>query len=133
LAELGVMVTGRRLEPGRAALACRVLETDQWCRRCGSQGLARDTVTRRLAHEPLGWRPTTSVVKESPMPVHRLQTRGAPGQARAAEPRPRLSRRRLRWALEAIVRQHLTIARVAEGLDVAWNTAMTRAAVCAQS
>jgi hypothetical protein len=29
----------------------------------------------------------------------------------------------LRWALEGIVIQHLTVARVAEGLGVAWNTA----------
>ncbi len=42
---------------------------------------------------------------------------------KAAEPRAKLSRRGLRWALEAIVCQHLTVARVAEGLGVAWNTA----------
>ena len=42
---------------------------------------------------------------------------------RAAEPRAKLSRRGLRWALEGIVSQHLTVARVAEGLGVAWNTA----------
>ncbi len=41
----------------------------------------------------------------------------------AAEPRAKLSRRGLRWALEGIVCQHLTVARVAEGLGVAWNTA----------
>ena len=46
----------------RAVLACRVLEPDQWCRRCGGEGTVRDTVTRRLAHEPLGWRPTTLAV-----------------------------------------------------------------------
>ncbi|MCV7471111.1 ISL3 family transposase, partial [Micrococcus luteus] len=34
-----------------------------------------------------------------------------------------LSRRALRWALEALVVQHLTVARVAEALDVRWNTA----------
>ena len=55
---LGLSVTGQRLEPDRAVLACRVVEPDQWCRRCGSEGAARDTVIRRLAHEPLGWRPT---------------------------------------------------------------------------
>jgi transposase len=43
--------------------------------------------------------------------------------ARAAEPRARLSRRGLRWALNGIVVQHLTVARVAEGLGVSWNTA----------
>ena len=40
-----------------------------------------------------------------------------------AEPRAKLSRRGLRWALEGIVVQHLTVARVAEGLGVSWNTA----------
>ena len=43
--------------------------------------------------------------------------------SRAAEPRARLSRRGLRWALEGIVVQHLTVARVADGLGVSWNTA----------
>ena len=43
--------------------------------------------------------------------------------SRAAEPRVKLSRRALQWALEAIVCQHLSVARVAEGLAVSWNTA----------
>jgi hypothetical protein len=60
--ELGLVVTGQRLESDRAVLACRVLEPDQWCRRCGCEGAPRDTVTRQLAHEPLGWRPTTLLV-----------------------------------------------------------------------
>ncbi len=41
----------------------------------------------------------------------------------AAEPRAKLSRTGLRWALEGIVVAHLTVARVAEGLGVAWDTA----------
>ncbi len=41
----------------------------------------------------------------------------------AAEPRAKLSRRGLRWALEGIVVGHLTVARVAECLGVAWGTA----------
>ena len=59
LDELGLVVTGQRLEPDRAVLACQVVEPDQWCRRCGCEGRPRDTVVRRLAHEPLGWRSTT--------------------------------------------------------------------------
>jgi len=43
--------------------------------------------------------------------------------SRAAEPRAKLSRRALRWALEGMVCQHLTVARVAEGLGGSWNTA----------
>jgi transposase len=41
----------------------------------------------------------------------------------AAEPRAKISRAGLAWALEAIVCQHLTMARVADGLAVAWHTA----------
>jgi transposase len=123
LDELGLEVTGQRLEPERALLACRVLEPDRWCRRCGCEGTPRDTVVRRLAHEPLGWRPTTLVVT-----VRRYKCTGCghvwrQDTSQAAEPRAKLSRRGLRWALEAIVCQHLTVARVAEGLAVAWNTA----------
>jgi hypothetical protein len=45
--------------------------------------------------------------------------------SKAAQPRAKLSRRGLRWALEGIVCQHLSVARVAEGLGVSWNTANT--------
>ncbi len=123
LDELGLTVVGQRLEPERAVLACRVVEPDPWCRRCGCEGSPRDTVTRELAHEPFGWRPTTLLVR-----VRRYRC-GSCGHvwrqdtSRAAEPRARLSRRALRWALEAIVLQHLTVARVAESLGVAWDTA----------
>ena len=123
LDELGLEVVGQRLEPGRAVLACRVLEPDQWCRRCGCEGASRDSVTRRLAHEPFGWRPTVLVVT-----VRRYRCTGCghvwrQDTTRAAAPRAKLSRRGLRWALEGIVVQHLSVARIAEGLAVSWNTA----------
>jgi transposase len=123
LDELDLVVTGQRLELDRAVLACRVLTPDEWCRRCGTEGAARDTVIRRLAHEPLGWRPTVLEIA-----VRRYRCTGCghvwrQDTTRAAEPRAKLSRRGLRWALEALVVQHLTIARIAEALDVAWDTA----------
>ena len=123
LDELGLEAVGQLLEPDRAVLACRVVEPDQWCRRCGCEGTPRDTVLRRLAHEPLGWRPTTLLVT-----IRRYRCTGCghvwrQDTSRAAEPRAKLSRAGLRWALEGIVCQHLTVARVAEGLGVAWNTA----------
>lgn len=123
LDELGLEVVGQRLDPDRAVLACRIVATDQWCRRCGCEGTPRDTVIRRLAHEPLGWRPTILRVT-----VRRYRCTGCGHVWRqdtspAAEPRAKLSRRGLRWALEGIVCQHLTVARVAEGLGVSWNTA----------
>jgi len=121
LDELGLHVVGQRLEPDRAVLACRIAEPDQWCRRCGCEGTARDTVIRRLAHESLGWRPTTLEVT-----VRRYRCPGCghvwrQDTSKAAEPRAKISR--LRWALEALVVQHLTIARIAEGLAVSWSTA----------
>ena len=123
LDELGLVVVGQRLEAGRAVLACRVADPDQWCRSCGCQGVPRDTVTRRLAHEPWGWRPTTLLVT-----VRRYRCTGCghvwrQDTTKAAEPRAKLSRRALAWALEGLVVQHLTVARVAEGLAVSWNTA----------
>ena len=80
-------------------------------------------MVRRLAHEPLGWRPTTLEVI-----VGRYRCTGCghvwrQDTSKAAEPRAKLSRRGLRWALEGLVVQHLTVARVAEGLGVSWNTA----------
>jgi hypothetical protein len=109
LDELGLEAVGQRLEPERAVLACRVLEPDQSCRGCGCEGASRDSVVRRLAHEPLGWRPTVLEVI-----VRRYRCTGCghvwrQDTSRAAEPRTKLSRRGLRWALEAIVVQHLTV------------------------
>ena len=123
LDELGLVVVGQLVEPGRAVLACRVVAADPWCRRCGCEGRARDSVVRALAHEPFGWLPTTLLVT-----VRRYRCTGCGHVWRqdvstAAEPRSKLSRRALRWALEALVCQHLSVARIAESLAVSWDTA----------
>jgi hypothetical protein len=123
LDKLGLQVVGQRLESDRAVLACRVVAPDRWCRRCGCEGAPRDSVVRRLAHEPFGWRPTVLEVT-----VRRYRCTGCAhvwrqDMSKAAEPRAKLSRRALAWALEALVVAHLTVARVAEALAVSWNTA----------
>ena len=123
LDELGLVVTGQRIEAKRAVLACRVLAEDRWCRRCGCEGSVCGTVIRRLAHEPLGWRPTVLQVR-----VRRYRCTGCGSVWRqdssaAAPARAKISRAGLRWALQAVVCQHLPVARVAEGLAVAWHTA----------
>jgi transposase len=125
LDDLGLVVVGQVVKPTGTVLACRVVARadDGFCRHCGAQGVVRDSVTRRLAHEPFGWRPTTLLVR-----VRRYRCSGCRRVWRqdtspAAEPRARLSRAALRWALVALVVQHLTVARVAQGLGVAWDTA----------
>ena len=130
LDELGLEAIGQRLEPDRAVLACRVVTPDGWCRRGGCQGVARDTVLRSLAHEPLGWRPTTLHITIRRYRCTECGHVWRQDTSKAAEPRAKVSCRGLRWALEGIVCQHLTVARIAEGLGVSWNTA--NAAVLAE-
>ncbi|KGM13970.1 transposase, partial [Cellulomonas bogoriensis 69B4 = DSM 16987] len=72
---------------------------------------------------PLGWRPTTLLVR-----IRRYKCTGCghvwrQDTSRAAEPRAKLSRTALRWALVGLVCQHLTVARLAEALAVSWDTA----------
>ena len=120
---LGLEVTGQLLEPDRAVVACRVVEPDDWCRRCGCQGVPRDTITRELAHEPFGWRPTTLLLTVRRYRCTECGHVWRQDTTAAAQPRAKISRAGLRWGLVGIVVGHLSMARVAEGLGVAWNTA----------
>ena len=49
LDDLGLTLTGQHFEPELAALLCRPTEPNDWCHRCGCQGIPRGTVIRRLA------------------------------------------------------------------------------------
>lgn len=119
----GLRAIGQRIEHDRAVIACRVGADVDWCRRCGCQGSPRDTVVRKLTREPFGWRPTILHVV-----VRRFRCSGSrhvwrQDTAAAAAPRAKLTKTALRWALEALVVQKLTVARVADALDVSWHTA----------
>ena len=123
LDELGLQAVGQQVRTGYVVLECRVNDPDDWCHGCGSPGVPRDTVKRRLAHEPFGWRPTTLLVR-----VRRYRCTGCgrtwrQDTSKAAEPRAKISRQGLRWALEGIVINHLTVNRIAAGLGVSWHTA----------
>ena len=125
LDDLGLEVTGQHIEADHTVLACRITGEDRWCRRCGCQGESRDTVIRRPAHEPYGWRPTILHVS---VRRYRCQTCAhvwRQNMSAAADPRAKLSHSAVRWALVGLVVHHLTVARIAQALGVSWNTANT--------
>ena len=127
LDRLGLTVTAQHVAEDATVLACRVVEPDDWCHECGAQGTLRDTVKRRLAHVPLGWRPTTLLVR-----VRRYACTGCghvwrQDTSKAAGPRAKLSAHAVLWALRALVIDRLSVARVAANLGVSWHTANSAA------
>ena len=103
LNELGLVAVSQDLTRSRAVIECRVVDTDPWCRGCGEEGVVRDSVPRRLAHEPFGHRPTTLLVR-----VRRYRCEGCghvwrEHTAAVAPPRAKISRGGLLWALRALV------------------------------
>src|SRR5258708_4293980 len=64
-ADLGRLAGGKGVGLGRAVWACGTVEPDRsagWCGRGGGEAGPGDGVPRGLAHEPLGWRPTTLLI-----------------------------------------------------------------------
>ena len=128
LDRLGLTVTGQHVAEDHTVLRCRVLEPDDpverdcWCHCCGATGVPRDTVTRRLAHVPVGWRPTILQVT-----VRRYRCVGCghvwrQDTSSAAAPRAKLTTHAVLWALRAVVIDRASIARVAASLGSAWHT-----------
>ena len=122
LDDLGLEVVGQQLHPDHAVLLCRVVDPDDWCHACGCLGVPRDSVLRRLAHVPLGWRATILHVR-----IRRYRCSGC-GQVwrqdttAAAAPRAKLSTQGVMWALKSVVIDRMSIARIAAGLGVSWHT-----------
>ena len=116
-------MVGQELTAHRAVLECRLAEEDPWCRACGARSTSRGSISRSLAHEPFGHRPTTLLVRIRRYRCDHCGTDWREDTTAAAAARAKLSRGGIRWALEALVIDHLSIARVASGLGVAWHTA----------
>ena len=122
LDDLGLEVTGQLMEPDRAVLAYG------W----SSRTTGADGATARASREtpsPVGSRTRPSGGAHHPCD-HGRRYRCAEcahvwrqDTTAAAEPRARISRGGLAWALVGIVCQHLSMTRVAEGLGVSWHTA----------
>jgi len=99
---LGRRQQGQRLRPDRAVLECRVTDADDGCRSCGGRGRPLGTDSRTLAHEPFGGRPTTLLVR---VRRYRCTVCGrfwSQDTSAVAEPRAKVSRSGLAWALRAL-------------------------------
>lgn len=123
---LGLEVTGQRMWSDGAVLACRIAGEDRWCRRCESQGEACDTVVRRLAYEPYGWRPTILHVSVRRYRCQECAHVWSQDMSQAADPRAKLSRAVVRWAITGLVVHHLTVARIVQALGVSWKSRQHR-------
>lgn len=123
LDHLGLTVTRQYIEARRAVLECRVSVVDDVCRSCQRPARSRGTVTRLLAHDPFGDRPTTLLVRVRRYRCQPCSRFWIEDLSSAAEPRSKLSRGGLAWALKALVVDHMSISRIAANLGVAWNTA----------
>jgi len=123
LDQLGLTAIGQRLTTVKAEILCKVTNPDPWCRTCGEAGVPRDTVTRRLAHAPFGWRPTTLIIRHRRYRCTTCQKVWREDLTGAAAPRQKISYTGIHWALTGLVTQYLSVSRIAEGLGVTWNTA----------
>ena len=122
---LGLEVTGQQVASSLVTLECQIVEPDNWCHRCGCEGIHYDTVSRALAHAPIGWTSVKLLVR-----VRRYRCVGCGHVWRqestlAATPRAKISRAGLQWGLAGLVMEHLSVSRVAAGLGVSWRTANT--------
>ena len=100
LGDLRLEVIGQRVGGDRSVLACNVVGEDRRCQQCGGEGVVRDTVVRRLAHLPYGWRPT--IVH---MSVRRYCCQACAyvwrhNMSAATDPRGKLSRAAVRWGTD---------------------------------
>ena len=124
---LGLTAVGRLLTAERAVIECRMpigLE-DPFCKVCGAQGVARGTVARRLAHVPVGWRPTELVVRVRRFACRHCRRAWRQDTNRLAEPRARLTHQAVDWGLRALGLESMSVSRAAQALGVTWHTANT--------
>ena len=84
--------------------------------------MARDTVVRRLAHEPYGWCPTIVHVSVGRYRYETCAHVWRQDMSQAADPRAKLSRAAVRWALTGVVVHHVTVTRIAQALGVSWKS-----------
>ena len=96
---------------------------DQFCEACGAQGQARGTVARRLAHVPVGWRPTQLLVRLRRFACAHCRRVWRQDASTLAGPRARLTRSAVEWGLRALGLERMSVSRVAAAMGISWHTA----------
>ncbi|WP_092613847.1 ISL3 family transposase [Raineyella antarctica] len=125
LDRLGLTVVGQQVAPDHTVLTCRVLQAGDRCPGCGGAGIAKDMVTRQLAHVPFGWWPTILAVRVRRYRCPSCERVWRQDMRPAAPSRSKLSRDAITWALKSLVIDRMSVTRIAQALGVAWNTANT--------
>ena len=95
---------GLHLTAERAVIECRmpIGFEDPFCKACGAQGQARGTVTRRLAHVPVGLSPTQLLVRVRRFACTHCRRVWRQDTSGLAEPRARLTHAAVEWGLRAL-------------------------------
>ena len=116
---------GLHLTAERAVIECRmpIGFEDPFCKACGAQGQARGTVARRLAHVPVGWRPTQLVVRVRRFACTHCRRVWRQDTSALAQPRARLTRAAVEWGLRALALECMSVSRLAAALGISWHTA----------
>lgn len=114
---------GQHITDRESVLLCVPTNDDDWCHRCGGHGTPRDTLTRRLAHEPFGHRPTTLMIRLRRYKCIECGRVWRHDTTAAAPARAKISRTGLAFALKALVVDHVTVSVIAAKLAVSWHTA----------
>ncbi|WP_309338517.1 ISL3 family transposase [Actinomyces oris] len=132
---LGLTAVGQLLTSTRAIVECRmpIGFEDPFCRACGAQGVSRGTVARRLAHVPVGWRPTQLVVRLRRFACTHCRRVWRQDTSSLAEPRARLTRSAVEWGLRALALECMSVSRVAAALGISWHTANNAILTSAQA
>lgn len=121
---LGVVVTGQRLDPDRAVLACRVVHPDEWCRPPLRVRRVPPRHTLRAGWRMNRWSGAHDVVGHgAPLPVHRVRHVWRQDTTAAVEPKAKPSRGGLPVGPGRDLGPARERSQGHRGTGVAWNTA----------
>ena len=128
-------MVGQHLTVQRAVIECRmpIGFEDPFCRACGAQGVSRGTVVRRLAHVPVGWRPTQLVVRLRRFACTGCRRVWRQDTSTLTQPRARLTHSAVEWGLRALALECMSVSRVAAALGISWHTANNAILTSAQA